>query len=82
MDGTTSAREETNIAWSPDGDYLAVLYDTGCTEVHVIPSDGERVYLDNPKVNSSSVELQAYDLEDGQLSRICAFSEMDVSWGQ
>jgi Tol biopolymer transport system component len=71
----TRARQTVDSpAWSPDGRYLALRLDAGCSEVHVIPADGERVSVGDPLVSSSSLELQ--EIEDGKARNVCASSAL------
>lgn len=55
---TTSAEREILPSWSPDGKFVAVKhwdgFDGSCQHIFIVPADGERVYVANDGVSSST----------------------------
>jgi len=79
---TTSRMNENYLAWSPDGKHIAVLYESNqyCSQIFIVPSDGERVYVSNSKVEGASTTLQAYAYSDSQLGGVCSYGGQDITW--
>lgn len=69
---TVSSSTESSPAWSPDGRHVAVVLEATCPEVHVVPADGERVFVGNPSVTGTAWQVR--QIEDGSERNVCAFS--------
>lgn len=74
---TVSRSTERAPAWSPDGRYVAVITERSCTEVHVVPADGERVLVGEPGAATGAVRLRMRD-DGGEARNVCADS--GLSW--
>lgn len=82
---TTSASNEDNPAWSPDGREIAVrqglvygiaLEPTGsCATAWRVPADGTRVNLDRRDATTPARELTW--LDDGRSRTLCTFGRLD-----
>ena len=74
---TVSGGYESTPAWSPDGRAIALRLhpELGtCPVVHVVPADGQRVFVGQAGVGSSALALTVTDR--GTTGSICSFSRL------